>query len=83
MGIKKIILFLSSNNQNKFMEIKTELRLHERIKEALDGRTQRWLSLNAKIPESELSRKMQGKLLFTDAEITRINESLKTDFIND
>ena len=65
------------------MEIKTELRLHERIKEALDGRTQRWLSLNAKIPESELSRKMQGKLLFTDAEITRINEALKTDFIID
>jgi hypothetical protein len=65
------------------MEIKTELRLHERIKEALDGRTQRWLSLNAKIPESELSRKMQGKLLFTDAEISRINEALKTDFIND
>ncbi len=74
---------MSSNNQIKFMEIKTELRLHERIKEALDGRTQRWLSLNAKIPESELSRKMQGKLLFTDAEITRINEALKTDFIND
>ena len=73
---------MSSNNQNKFMEIKTELRLHERIKEALDGRTQRWLSLNAKIPESELSRKMQGKLLFTDAEITRINEALKTDFVN-
>ena len=65
------------------MEIKTELRLHERIKEALDGRTQRWLSLNAKIPESELSRKMQGKLLFTNAEISRINEALKTDFIND
>ncbi len=74
---------MSSNNQNNFMEIKTELRLHERIKEALDGRTQRWLSLNAKIPESELSRKMQGKLLFTDAEITRINEALKTDFTND
>jgi len=74
---------LLSNNQNKFMEIKTEFRLHERIKESLDGRTQRWLSLNAKIPESELSRKMQGKLLFTDAEITRINEALKTDFIND
>ncbi len=74
---------MSSNNQIKFMEIKTELRLHERIKEALDGRTQRWLSLNAKIPESELSRKMQGKLLFTDAEITRINEALKTDFTND
>ena len=83
MGILKIRLFLSSNNQNKFMEMKTELRLHERIKEALDGRTQRWLSLNAKIPESELSSKMQGKLLFTDAEIARINEALKTDLIND
>ena len=64
------------------MEIK-EMKLHEKIKEALDGRTQRWLSLNAKIPESELSRKMQGKLLFTNAEITRINEALKTDLIND
>lgn len=64
------------------MEIKTELKLHEKIKEALDGRTQRWLSLNAKIPESELSRKMQGKLLFTDAEISRINMALKTDFTN-
>lgn len=74
---------MSSNNQNKFMEIKTELKLHEKIKEAMDGRTQRWLSLNAKIPESELSRKMQGKLLFTDAEIARINEALKTDLIND
>lgn len=64
------------------MEIK-ELKLHEKIKEAMDGRTQRWLSLNAKIPESELSRKMQGKLLFTNAEISRINEALKTDLIND
>ena len=83
MGVSKKRLFLSSNNQNNFMKTKTELRLHERIKEALDGRTQRWLSLNAKIPESELSRKMQGKLLFTDPEISRINEALKTDFIND
>ncbi len=63
-------------------EIKT-MKLHEKIKEDMDGRTQRWLSLNAKIPESELSRKMQGKLLFTDSEIARINEALKTDLIND
>ena len=69
-------------NHKNFMEIK-ELKLHEKIKEAMDGRTQRWLSLNAKIPESELSRKMQGKLLFTNAEISRINEALKTDLIND
>jgi hypothetical protein len=60
-----------------------KLKIHEKIKESLDGRTQRWLSLNAKIPESELSRKMQGKLLFTNSEIIRINEALKTDLIND
>ena len=65
------------------MEEIKKMKLHERIKEAMDGRTQRWLSLNAKIPESELSRKMQGKLLFTDSEITRINEALKTDLVND
>ena len=65
------------------MEEIKKIKLHERIKEAMDGRTQRWLSLNAKIPESELSRKMQGKLLFTDSEITRINEALKTDLVND
>jgi hypothetical protein len=65
------------------MEEINTMKLHERIKEAMDGRTQRWLSLNAKIPESELSRKMQGKLLFTDSEITRINQALKTDLIND
>ena len=65
------------------MEEIKKMKLNERIKEAMDGRTKRWLSLNAKIPESELSRKMQGKLLFTDSEITRINEALKTDLIND
>ena len=79
----KINTIFASHKSQNIMEIKTELKLHEKIKEALDGRTQRWLSLNAKIPESELSRKMQGKLLFTDAEISRISEALKTDLIND
>ena len=56
-------------------------KLHDKIKDALDGRTQRWLSLNAKIPESELSRKMTGKMVFKLEEIKRINQALKTDFV--
>lgn len=65
------------------MEEKTKLSIQDKIKQALDGRTQRWLCFKSEIPETELSRKMQGKLLFTDAEISRINEALKTDFNND
>lgn len=78
MIFKTIFVIINIKN----MEYKT-LKIHQKIKESLDGRTQRWLSLNAKIPESELSRKMQGKLLFTDAEVARINEALKTDLVND
>ncbi len=62
--------------------MKKEKNLPEEIKTALDSRTQRWLSLNAKIPESELSRKMKGKNNFIDSELQRINELLKTSFTN-
>lgn len=65
------------------MHLIEKVKLPEAIKEALDGRTQRWLSFRAKIAESELSRKMKGKINFTDSEIKRINEVLKTDFVND
>ena len=62
--------------------MKKEEKLINDIKIALDGRTQRWLSLNAKIPESELSRKMKGKNNFLDSELQRINDLLKTSFSN-
>lgn len=62
--------------------MKKEEKLIEAIKSAMDGRTQRWLSLNAKIPESELSRKMKGKNNFLDSELERINALLKTNFTN-
>lgn len=48
----------------------------EQIKEALDGRPQRWLSLRAQIPESDLSKKMNGIVEFKEDEIVRINEAL-------
>tara|TARA_R110000868_G_scaffold177772_2_gene416808 strand:+ start:436 stop:630 length:195 start_codon:yes stop_codon:yes gene_type:complete len=61
------------------MEEKTITPLVEQVEKAMDGRTQRWLSLEAKIPESELSRKMNNVTDFTDEEISRINEVLKSD----
>lgn len=60
------------------MAEKTITPLVEQVEKAMDGRTQRWLSLEAKIPESELSRKMNGVSEFTDEEIARINEALKS-----
>ena len=50
----------------------------EQVVIALDGRTQRWLSLNIRMPENELSKKMKGKKLFTQEEIDTINSVLKS-----
>lgn len=61
------------------MEEKVLEPIYKQVEVALDGRTQRWLSVNAKIYESELSRKMNGQLEFTDEEISRINEALKSN----
>lgn len=57
------------------MENKT---IPERIKEALDGRTQRWLCFKALIPEADLSKKMKGKLRFSEEEIKKIENALGT-----
>jgi hypothetical protein len=54
------------------------LTVPQQVEVALDGRTQRWLSLNARIHETELSKKMNGIIEFTEDEITRINEALKS-----
>lgn len=61
------------------MAEKTIISLVEQVEKAMDGRTQRWLSLEAKIPESELSRKMNSVTEFTDEEIERINDVLKSN----
>lgn len=60
------------------MAEKTILSIAEQVEKALDGRTQRWLSLNARIHETELSKKMNGLVDFTEDEISRINEALKS-----
>ncbi len=56
---------------------KVEVSIPEQIKTALDGRTQRWLSFEVRIPEPELSKKMNGGLDFTEEEIIAIEERLK------
>lgn len=61
------------------MTDKTLVSLPEQVKTALDGRTQRWLSDRARIYETELSKKMNGDVQFTDEEISRINEVLKSN----
>jgi len=46
------------------------------VKKALDGRTQRWLALEIKMPESILSKKMNGEVFFTKEDIETINKRL-------
>lgn len=58
---------------------KTILSIPEQVKIALDGRTQRWLALNARIHETEVSKKMNGDVPFTEEEINRINDLLNVN----
>lgn len=55
----------------------TALSVPDQIRGALDGRTQRWLSLKIGMPESVLSNKMIGRDRFTDTEIKAISQLLK------
>lgn len=59
--------------------VEEKLTIQEQIFKALDGRTQRWLSLEIKMPESELSKRMNGKAEFTREHIKAINERLNTN----
>lgn len=55
---------------------KTLISIPDQIKKALDGRTQRWLSFEVRIAEQELSKKMNGSMEFSYAELERIEERL-------
>lgn len=72
----EILEYICVNN-NKIMK-QPVVTIQEQIETALDGRTQRWLALQARIPESELSKKMNDRAEFTQEEIDRINEALKS-----
>ena len=57
------------------------LSIPEQIKKALDGRTQRWLSFEVRIPEPDLSKKFKGELEFKEEEIKSIEERLNFKII--
>lgn len=52
---------------------KVLLSIPDQVTQALDGRTQRWLSLKIQMPEDELSKRMNEKKEFSDEEIDQIN----------
>jgi hypothetical protein len=56
---------------------KVKSSITEQIEAALDGRTRRWLSFEVKIPETELSMRMTGKVPFKNEELRRIEKRLK------
>jgi hypothetical protein len=47
-----------------------------KIKQAMDGRTQRWLSKKTMIPEVDLSNKLSGVREFTDDDKKKIAQAL-------
>ena len=49
-----------------------EFIFHEALQEALDGRTNRWLSNKTGIGESEISRIASGRLIPTDNQREKI-----------
>jgi len=59
---------------------KEKLSIPEQVKIALDGRTQRWLSFEIRIPEPELSQKMKGSIQFTEQELEKISNRLNFKF---
>jgi len=62
------------------MATKIKISIPDQIKEALDGRTQRWLSFEVRIPEQELSKKMNNVLSFTEEELAAIEVRLNFKF---
>lgn len=55
---------------------KVALSVPEQVKVALDGRKNRWLALEIKMPETELSKRMNGHVEFTEDELKAINARL-------
>lgn len=61
------------------MTNKTTISIPEQVKVALDGRTQRWLAMEIKMPEDMLSKKMNGFMEFSNEDIKTINHRLKSN----
>lgn len=60
-----------------------KMTLGKKIKVALDGRTQRWLSEKTGIPEDKLSNKLRGITKFSNEDLGIINEVLSISLTNE
>lgn len=58
------------------------LKVSIQLKAALDGRSQRWLALEVKMPEFDISRKLKGKCTWKQGELSRIEKRLNFKFVN-
>jgi hypothetical protein len=72
-------MFAKSLTKNIIME-KSKMTIPEQVAKALDGRTQRWLSFEVRIPEPDLSKKMKGSSDFSSEELKKIEERLSFKF---
>jgi hypothetical protein len=55
-------------------------KISDKIRYAMVGRTQRWLSDQTLIPEDRLSNKMRSRTKWTQEDLDKINKVLNTDF---
>lgn len=74
MEIKKVIHYFVQT-KTKMMD-KKELSIPKQVELLLDGRTQRWLAMEIKMPETDLSKRMKGIVKFNQNELDRINTRL-------
>lgn len=74
MEKKKVILYFVQT-KTKMMD-KKELSIPKQVELLLDGRTQRWLAMEIKMPETDLSKRMKGIVKFNQNELDRINTRL-------
>ena len=59
---------------------KKKISIPEQVSKALDGRTQRWLSFEIRMPEQELSKKMNSIIEFTSDDLKKIEDRLNFKF---
>ena len=74
-----IEIYTPTNNCTKSQRPRTGIA--SEVLTALDGRLFRWLSTEVKIPENNLSKKMSGKMDFTQDEIDKINKRLNVNIL--
>lgn len=58
---------------------KTKTSTNEQITVALDGRSQRWLAFEIRMPETDLSKRMNNKVPWQQEEIDKINARLNSN----